>query len=291
MPVSWKLRIPFRIILLYCIVGFAFITPLAGQVLNNGFEEWDSIVTSDANIVLYNPLDWKHFNSYNPPFYVSMPVGRTSDAEEGEYAVFLEPTSLGINELYPGTIKQTVSLRDVKQIKYNYKCELLSGRGACLFEVLRSDNANTIISDTISTENVEFEKRTYSIDSNIILGLDSIQLVFHALGGNYINSELNGHSRFTIDNVQLIKTTSLSDSEVSNIWPYPNPFTHSFYIDNKNSEFVSLSVYNLDGRLTYKQELIGGRNKVSCPELNSGFHFMKLFDKAGSVHYRRIYKY
>jgi PKD repeat protein len=77
-----------------------------------------------------------------------------------------------------------------------------------------------------------------------------------------------------VDVLSLPKSSRALYANTVNI--YPNPATNQIFIDN--NKYTELCIYDLNGKLIYKQGIKSGLNKVMVAELKKGIYIARLFN-------------
>jgi uncharacterized repeat protein (TIGR01451 family) len=92
----------------------------------------------------------------------------------------------------------------------------------------------------------------------------------------------------TVSNI-LSSTVGLSTQQTSSTCKiYPNPF--SDFITIKNASGSSIEIYNLEGALILKKQLIGKDEKLPLHHLSEGMYLLKSRNSEGAVTYQKITK-
>lgn len=117
---------------------------------------------------------------------------------------------------------------------------------------------------SISASNIPTDASEQEIvwlsDNQEIAQVDYVYGKIYALGIGDVNivalnpaTGIRDTCRLTVQNTTL-GVNKKSDFSVA---VYPNPFDESFFVDNEEQEFQTISVYNLAGRLVYSKDIAG----------------------------------
>ncbi len=105
----------------------------------------------------------------------------------------------------------------------------------------------------------------------------------------------NGNAQNTGDSV-FYETMSLTydaavgvdDLESNIVHLYPNPATDHVFVDNATSNWESVELFNMNGRVVLSSALLSGLNEVQTGDLNRGMYFVQLSNEEGAIATRRL---
>lgn len=86
---------------------------------------------------------------------------------------------------------------------------------------------------------------------------------------------------FNLDWVAFDNTLSVADFSFNQINLFPNPATNSVNITNARN--TSLKVYNIQGVLELKTNIVNNLKELNIEQLSSGVHFLKFQNEQGTV--------
>ena len=95
----------------------------------------------------------------------------------------------------------------------------------------------------------------------------------------FASDEAEHHEGVAIDNFTITATSILA---VADIWKntlklYPNPSTAIFHIDRSNEKKMDVSVYDITGKLIYKEKNILSKNYIlDVSKVEKGIYFLKI---------------
>lgn len=103
-----------------------------------------------------------------------------------------------------------------------------------------------------------------------------IGITIDSNGDFYIGDTYNHRIRKI---TQTLNSNNFNNS--SNIKVYPNPTNGSFFIDS--TEKITLTIYDILGKIVYKNNSIIGKNSVNLSNLNSGIYLIHTKNETGKT--------
>lgn len=252
---------------------------VVGQVINGGFEEWETIEES-----IIKPVGWQQgygFFNYGYTF-----LKRDTLAVEGDYSLKIVPTP-GLSScetrlnhtraIYTGDLGEHVSIfmyvRSISNSLHEYNDPYLQFFG----QAFKNDTVIGSYNWLDTTEIETFTAIEIPIDA---ISPDSIS--FNIIGGaNPTPIATDGCFDYTIswlDDIRvgpttLVKTLSPSNEDEQKITCYPNPTKGDFSIKQKGTHYQQLEIYDLLGQLVLKKQLTTDVSPVHLTQ--KGVYFLK----------------
>ncbi|RSK40437.1 M14 family zinc carboxypeptidase [Mangrovimonas spongiae] len=142
---------------------------------------------------------------------------------------------------------------------------------------------------------VEIVNTSFTVPTNAVLGATRLRvsLMWNNTPTScevFSNGEVEDYTVNIVDN-----TLNIVDTDVSNISVFPNPFSNELQVKLNNNNHVSISIYDLSGRLIKKMNNIKPQQQtLTIPDLSnlsSGSYFLKLKDTdSNQIHIKQIIK-
>jgi hypothetical protein len=262
---------------LICIAAFTKLN--IAQILNSGFEDWETDL--DGN---YNPVGWQTTNSF--PIVTVEPY---SPGCQGNYAMTVKTVDVGIS--FPGIAILETAYNFVQKPTKFFVCvksnimagdqslimlALMKGDSAiaamdsCTFKIDSTINQFTYMEFPIAyISNLMPDSLIIMIASGLLSSQVGTQLTVDEAGFIYGPSDVSDNEKFP-EEFELYQN-------------FPNPFNPSTIIKYSipTSEFVSLIVYDMLGKevaTLVNEEQSAGNYEVdfNAAGLSSGIYFYKL---------------
>ncbi len=233
------------------LVTIVLFTPfvLSAQLLNGGFEVWDTVDYGWPQLSWSEPQSWqtKNYFDYN---FVSKKISahKSNDAHMGDYALLLS-LQPGIDALGPGCVKQTISSNRLRQISYWSRCDTVAGIGACVVS-LYGNTSGILWTDSVFHKMANYELTEVPVLDSWRNANDSISLVFTAYGYSFpLMPNMYGISLMHVDEIDASYSSSLQKESSSSIRTFPNPVSQSLHISSDESKVNKVTIVDLAGRV------------------------------------------
>ena len=171
---------------------------------------------------------------------------------------------------------------------------LTDATGTLTITVTAVNNAPVAVDDTISLEqgnstivtlsatDLDNDALTYLIVNQPAHGtvtLDENQATYISTDATYTGADSftftasDGNLTSNIAMITLDVTLDVLSYSLENIKTYPNPFNEFYIIENIVP--LKLEVYDINGKIILKRELVPGKNKINGTNLAKGFYLFK----------------
>jgi hypothetical protein len=289
-PGAYSLR------LIICLALCFIFSPMQGQIVNPGFENWDSLYKSpyqyELDTVYHVPgascgriSKWKTVSTVG--------VVRTTDSYQGKYAIVLHNWYFYAQE--------TLYLYD----NIDFKPENLSGyykyhtggseglaRGSLIVALLKS---NGQVFDTIA-KGIQYFDSTETYKSFVTPLQYFSQTMPDSISITVVNSDRNCKTQ-GICHLLYLDGLSLSDPAASvssnikyaELSVFPNP-TNDKIIFKNNSRGFELIMYNVDGEMILNEKTDVDQNEITLSSLKNGFYFYRISLSTGESYSGKVIK-
>ena len=148
---------------------------------------------------------------------------------------------------------------------------------------LEQGNSNIV---TLSATDIDNDALTYSIvdqPSQGTVALDGDQATYTATNATYTGGDSftftasDGNLTSNIATITMDITLAISNYSLDNIQSYPNPFNEFYVIETIIP--LKLEVYDINGKIILKKQLVSGKNKINGTNLSRGYYLFKFKNK------------
>ena len=170
---------------------------LKAQIINPDFNDWHWVTLAQPYL---DPTGWTT-NNYNQFGGVACtPIDRASDST-GYYA-HISSSGCGVDAVLSGVMSQRIPAKHLSRLNIVSKCDSLWGTGSCVISLIGKDYSDVLYTDSIWTEENEFQTHSIDIPDEWIMDNDSITIQLTAKGIiDMWDEEEDGYSVFLIHRV------------------------------------------------------------------------------------------
>jgi hypothetical protein len=276
------------LLLIFLSSWFNLIDLKSQVIISENFETWE-----DLGDGYTQPEGWFSSNAFDALFGDNQGILQSNDSYEGQYAArmrayfTIEPDPVGSFMNLNAPINENPEM-----ISGWYKHLLVNDTVILIAPCFAYDVENDT-STSVGTVNIEFsglvEDYTYFSSPFTFqqsATADTIRLLIA-----FSDIVLSGESTFTIDNIKIESSSSLSELSGFSIPCYPNPAEGrvSYYLP-QNLKSASLCLTNALGQVFFSlnQDLSQGTHQLSLEGLPAGIYHLNIKDEDGFTGNSRI---
>jgi len=209
-------------------------------------------------------------------------------------------TGTGAVEITDNKIDYTpaANFNGTETVSYTVSDGALTDVGTITITVTAENDAPVAVDDTISLEqgnsnivtlsatDIDNDALTYSIvdqPSQGTVALDGDQATYTATNATYTGGDSftftasDGNLTSNIATITMDITLAISNYSLDNIQSYPNPFNEFYVIETIIP--LKLEVYDINGKIILKKQLVSGKNKINGTNLSRGYYLFKFKNK------------
>ena len=209
-------------------------------------------------------------------------------------------TGTGTVEITDNKIDYTpaANFKGIETFSYTVSDGELTDVGTIAITVTAVNDAPVAVDDTISLEqgnsnivtlsatDIDNDALTYSIvdqPSQGTVALDGDQATYTATNATYTGGDSftftasDGNLTSNIATITMDITLAISNYSLDNIQSYPNPFNEFYVIETIIP--LKLEVYDINGKIILKKQLVSGKNKINGTNLSRGYYLFKFKNK------------
>ncbi|AEA45911.1 T9SS type A sorting domain-containing protein [Fluviicola taffensis] len=198
-------------------------------------------------------------------------------------------TNPQFDAVYGGTIVQTIATTAKPtsvSFKYTYARQNMDSAVVFIQGTKWNGSSRTVVGQGVKVINANAANWTTVTNSPIqwIGTPDTIQITISSSKGDVLTNSLapQDNSILEVDDlsfVAFVSTASLEESEVSNVFVYPNPATTVLNIDSKE-EVATISVMTTDGKIVATSS---SAKNINVELLNAGMYIYQVTSVSGKV--------
>ena len=262
-----------------CTVFFLFFfCSVQAQILNAGFEEWDSV--NILQIETISPNSWN-----TGAIGAAINIKRDSNRTEGNYALSLAGS-------YGATDGAIIAFAQQKfKIPIGAATISFSGKAECegfsldsLYDIygygLYPDTFNWnpkiegyLTGDISKDTSSNFQEYSFPIPDS--LWGKELYLIFFSVPSDWLR-----FCHFTVDDIQLHVSSIVFTKDIENqiVTIFPNPTSDFICLKNRPPETLHLEIFSIEGKQVWK----GAKtNEIDVSDLKSGCYFLIGKDELG----------
>jgi hypothetical protein len=269
-----------------------------GQIVNGGFEVWDTTFTHPysqqlASIGVLNPYGGKvnHWTSYSGPG-----ICQTTDSYSGNYALILHN--------WYGYAREWIAYDD----SINYSPSFLQG----YFKYIKGGTHafahgalavtltwfNGIVNDTVASGSYVFDTTAVFTPFEVALDYFSFQSP-DSIHIYIINATDSSGWSFVVSNLLYLDDLTLSDTplnaeEVNNpealVTVFPRLVHDELTVRNNSTRTVQFTLFNSLGEKVFRQSFTGGINTLNMSTYPNSVYFYNIFDSKNKTTSGKIVK-
>jgi len=123
------------------------------------------------------------------------------------------------------------------------------------------------------------DNKSFTIDGNLLKSnaiFDYESRTSYSVNIEVGDGKLKFTKAFVISINDILETTGFSNTSESNVRVFPNPFSNVIFIENLNDTKVTISVYDISGKLVHeKLNTLSGKGELELKPLKKGGVFFK----------------
>ena len=192
-----------------------------------------------------------------------------------------------------------VNFNGTETVSYTVSDGTLTDVGTLTITVTAVNDAPVAVDDTISLEqgnsnivtlsatDADDDALTYLIVNQPAHGtvtLDGNQATYTSTDATYTGADSftfaasDGNLTSNIAMITIDVTLDVLNYSLDNIKSYPNPFNEFYIIESIIP--IKLEVYDINGKIILKKQLVPGKNKINGANLSRGYYIFKFKDKS-----------